>query len=68
VNNRFNPDPSKTVWWGDQNWDEMQSAFLGLVFDAKADASQVFIPSGPSLLPRGTTAGPTLAAVHATGK
>jgi hypothetical protein len=28
----------------------------------------VFIPSGPSLLPRGTTAGPTLAAVQTTGK
>jgi hypothetical protein len=67
VNNRFNPDPSKTIWWGDQNWDEMQSAFLGLVFDAKTDASRVFIPSGPSLLPRGTTAGPTLAAVQASG-
>ena len=48
--------------WGDQNWDEMQSGFLGLVFDAKTDANKVFIPSGPSLLPRGTTAGPTLAA------
>ena len=68
ANNPFNPDPSKTIWWGDQNWDEMQSAFLGLVFDAKTDANKVFIPSGPSLLPRGTTAGPTLAAVQTTGK
>jgi hypothetical protein len=67
ANNKFNPDPSKTIWWGDQNWDEMQSGFLGLVFDAKTDVSKVFIPSGPSLLPRGTTAGPTLAAVQATG-
>jgi hypothetical protein len=63
VNNRFNPDPTKTVWWGDQNWDEMQSAFLGLVFDARTDASHALIPSGPSLLPRGATAGPTLASV-----
>jgi hypothetical protein len=67
VNNKFNPDPTKTIWWGDQNWDEMQSGFLGLVFDAKTDVNKVFIPSGPSLLPRGTTAGPTLAAVQATG-
>jgi hypothetical protein len=63
VNNRFNPDPTKTIWWGDQNWDEMQSAFLGLVFDARTDASHALIPSGPSLLPRGATAGPTLASV-----
>ncbi len=68
VNNKFNPDPSKTIWWGDQNWDEMQAGFLGLMFDAKTDANQVFIPSGPSVLPRGTTAGPTLAAAQATGK
>ena len=64
ANNKFNPDPTKTIFWGDQNWDEMQSGFLGLVFDAKTDANKVFIQSGPSLLPRGTTAGPTLASVH----
>ena len=63
ANNKFNPDPAKTVWWGDQNWDEMQSAFLGLVFDARTDASKVLIPSGVSLLPRGTAAGPTLASM-----
>ena len=68
ANNKFNPDPSKTVWWGDQNWDEMQSGFFGLVFDAKTDANKVFIPSGPSLLPRGTSAGPTLASVQASEK
>jgi hypothetical protein len=67
ANNKTNPDPSKTIWWGDQNWDEMQAGFLGMVFDAAADPSKVFIPSGPSLLPRGTTAGPTLAVVQATG-
>jgi len=68
VNNKFNFDPSETIWWGDQNWDEMHSAFLGLVFDAKTDSNKVFISSGPSLLPRGNTAGPTLAAVQATGR
>jgi hypothetical protein len=65
LNNKF--DPTKTVWWGDQNWDEMQSGFLGLVFDVHTDASKVFIASGPSLLPRGTS-GPTLAAMEAAGK
>lgn len=63
ANNKFNPDPAKTIWWGDQNWDEMQSGFLGLVVDTNVDADKIFIPSGPSLLPRGTTAGPSLAAV-----
>ena len=37
---------------------------LGAGFVAvKTDVEKIFIPSGPSTLPRGTTAGPTLAAV-----
>jgi hypothetical protein len=63
-NNKFNPDPKRTILWGDQNWDEMQSGFLGVVLDAKTDVNKIFIQSGPSLLPRGTKAGPTLAAVQ----
>ena len=65
VNNKFNPDPNKTILWGDQNWDEMQSGFLGLVVDMNADTGKIFIPSGPSLLPRGTS-GPTLSAIKTT--
>jgi hypothetical protein len=62
ANNKFNPDPTKDVLWGDQNWDEMQSGFFGLVFDVKTDPAKVFQASGPSLLPRGKS-GPTLASV-----
>ncbi len=39
ANNAFNPDPAKTVRWGDQTTDEMHIAFLELVIDAKADVS-----------------------------
>jgi hypothetical protein len=63
VNNKFNPDPTKQVLWGDQNWDEMQSGFLGLIVDVNADANQIFKPSGPSLLPRGQS-GPALSALR----
>jgi hypothetical protein len=63
ANNKYNPDPTKTILWGDQNWDEMQSGFLGLVLDMKTDVAQVFKPSGPSLLPRGKF-GPTLAVLE----
>jgi hypothetical protein len=63
VNNRFNPDPTKTILWGDQNWDEMQSGFLGLIVDIDADINKIFIPSGPSLLPRGKS-GPALSVLH----
>lgn|SRR5215469_6852112 len=66
-NNAYNPDPTKKVLWGDQNWDEMQSGFLGLIFDANTDSSKVFKASGPSLLPRGTF-GPTLADVALQSK
>jgi hypothetical protein len=62
ANNPYNPDPQKEVWWGDQNWEEMQSGFLGLVFDVNTDTKQVFKASGPSLLPRGKVGGPTLQA------
>ncbi len=40
ANNKYNPDPSKTILWGDQNWDEMQSGFIGLVFDVNTDVEQ----------------------------
>jgi len=33
---------------------------LGLVVDVNTNTAQIFIPSGPSLLPRGKS-GPTLA-------
>jgi hypothetical protein len=60
VNNKWNPDPAKEVWWGPQNWDEMSNCFVGLIFDVNTDPETVFKASGPSLLPRGTF-GPTLA-------
>ena len=63
-NNPFNPDPSKEVRWGLQNWDEMSNAFLGLVFDAKVNPKRASFPSGPSKLPPGKP-GPTLAALEA---
>ena len=60
--NKFNPDPNQTVYWGDQNWDEMQNCFVGVLIDPKIDAARLFAPSGPSLLPRGAS-GPTLSAL-----
>jgi len=65
ANNPFNPDPTKEIHWGPQNWDEMQSVFLGFVFDVNTDIAKVLNASGPSLLPRPKTGGPTLAALEA---
>ena len=59
--NRFNPDPTKRVVWGPQNWDEMSNCFIGVLFPTTVAPETVFLRSGPSLLPRGES-GPTLAA------
>ena len=60
--NRFNPDPTKKIVWGPQNWDEMSNCFIGVLFPTTTSPEKVFLRSGPSLLPRGE-AGPTLAAL-----
>jgi len=35
-NNKFNPDPTKEVRWGDQTWEEMMIGFFGTIADAEA--------------------------------
>lgn len=40
-NNRFNPDPSQTVRWGDQSWEEMNIGFMEVVIPADADPDVV---------------------------
>jgi hypothetical protein len=37
--NKYNPDPTKDVSWGDQTWEEMMIGFWGSVIDPPA-ASQ----------------------------
>jgi hypothetical protein len=32
--NKYNPDPTKDVKWGDQTWEEMMIGFWGSVIDA----------------------------------
>jgi hypothetical protein len=62
LNNKFNPDPTKQVLWGPQNWDEMSNCFVGLLFDVATNPGAVFRASGPSRLPRGKS-GPTLSSL-----
>jgi hypothetical protein len=33
ANNPQNPDPTKTVKWGNQSWDEMLSVPMGVVIE-----------------------------------
>ena len=37
TNNKFNPDPSRWVYTGDQTWEEMSTAGMGFIMDRDAD-------------------------------
>jgi len=65
TNNKWNPDPTKTIIWGLQNWEEMQNCFMGFLIDPNMPdpKTTLFKASGPSLLRRGTS-GPTLASLN----
>jgi hypothetical protein len=41
-NNRFNPDPSAEVHWGDQSWEEMLLGFTMLQIDPNQDLDKLF--------------------------
>ena len=49
-NNPNNPDPAKTIHWGDQSWDEMNVGFLEVTFDA-GQSSEVAVFGSNSKLP-----------------
>jgi len=51
ANNPENPDPTKTVIWGQQNWDEMMVGFFNLVYDAKMPASDLLPPRKDTISP-----------------
>jgi hypothetical protein len=49
-NNRFNPDPTATVTWGPQSWDEMMISWLDLAVDrTHAAAPALATPATPSV-------------------
>jgi hypothetical protein len=50
ADNPENPDPTKTVIWGQQNTDEMMVGFFNLVFDAKLPADDL-LPHAKSTAP-----------------
>jgi hypothetical protein len=51
-NNKFNPDPSQTVYYGDMTWEEMMAPFFGVLVDSSVDDKKVF-----KYLRGGTTGG-----------
>jgi hypothetical protein len=47
VNNKFNPDPTRTVYYGNQTWEEMMMPFFGVIVDKKVDSKKVLVGAGP---------------------
>jgi hypothetical protein len=45
-NNKFNPDPGRPVYYGDQTWEEMMAPFFGVVVDMKQDPEKVITVKG----------------------
>jgi hypothetical protein len=47
-NNKFNPNPNKTVYYGEMTWEEMMNPFFGVVVDKDADPKNVVTFRGPA--------------------
>ena len=47
ANNKFNPDPNRTVYYGNQTWEEMMQPFFGIVVDKKIDPPKLLKRRGP---------------------
>jgi len=49
-NNKFNPNPNRTVYYGEMTWEEMMFPFFGVVIDKNADPKRIistrFVASG----------------------
>jgi hypothetical protein len=41
ANNQFNPNPNRTVYFGEMTWEEMMTPFFGVVVDRNADAGKI---------------------------
>ena len=43
-NNKYNPDPTKEIYWGEQSWEEMITGFMDFAIPVTADPSKVLPP------------------------
>ncbi len=41
TNNKYNPDPTKAVRWGDQTWEEMMIGWMSFVYDSPPPPTKV---------------------------
>jgi hypothetical protein len=54
ANNPHNPDPSKTIIWGDQSWEEMNVGFMEIAIDRTAGADIVKLSDTTKPAPKQT--------------
>jgi len=47
VNNKFNPNANRTVYYGEMTWEEMMSPFFGVIVPAGSDASKLIYSPVP---------------------
>jgi hypothetical protein len=47
ANNKFNPDPAKEVYWGDQSWEEMLAGFVDLAIPVQMNPVDLVRPKRP---------------------
>jgi hypothetical protein len=45
--NRYNPDPNRTVYYGNQSWEEMMQPWFAVIVDKKVDVRKVLRRAGP---------------------
>jgi hypothetical protein len=48
LNNKFNPNPNKTVYYGEMTWEEMMNPFFGVLVDKDADPKKIVTFRGPA--------------------
>ena len=47
TNNKWNPDPTQIVRWGDQSWDEMLVAQAAVIIDKDIDPRTIMARRSP---------------------
>ena len=47
VNNKFNPNPNRRVYYGEMTWEEMMSGFFGVVVDRNVNPNKIISSRSP---------------------
>jgi len=47
ANNKYNPDPNRTVYYGNQNWEEMMQPWFAIIMDKKLDPKKILKRASP---------------------